>query len=430
MLKERVLPADLFVVVNKTILQDKDRDLLYMLYQPIIGADAVSLYFSFCMYLDKLEVLSQAWNHHHLMTILRLSLETIVVAREKLEAVGLLKTYIKKGEMNEFVYEIYSPLSAYEFFGNPLLSTILYNNVGDKEYERLTSIFSLPKINLKEYEDITCKFQDVFEPEDITNFEQLLLDVRKSHKNKLEIMATINLEHILNAIPEEMLNIRSITSETREFLYRISFVYGFSDNELIHLLQSSLTLKRTIDKEALMINARNYYKFEHFGALPSLALKTQPEYLRKKNITTNLRDKKIYEFETTSPYDYLYSKHVGKRLTDTEIQILSYLLCEMCLNPGVVNVLLDYVLQESGNKLVPTYVETIAGLFSRSKITTVEQAMKLAETEHKKRLEKEKKKSSRKREQVPVWMDKEFEVKEATKEEQEKIKEMISKVIK
>ena len=417
MLKERVLPADLFVVVNKTILQDKDRDLLYMLYQPIIGADAVSLYFSFCMYLDKLEVLSQTWNHHHLMTILRLSLETIGVAREKLEAVGLLKTYIKKGEMNEFVYEIYSPLSAYEFFGNPLLSTILYNNVGDKEYERLTSVFSLPKINLKEYEDIT-------------NFEQLLLDVKKSHKNKLEIMATINLEHILNAIPEEMLNIRSITNETREFLYRISFVYGFSDNEMIHLLQSSLTLKRTVDKEALMRNARNYYKFEHFGALPSLALKTQPEYLRKKNMTTNLRDKKIYEFETTSPYDYLYSKHVGKRLTDTEIQILSYLLCEMCLNPGVVNVLLDYVLQESDNKLVPTYVETVAGLFSRNKITTVEQAMQLAETEHKKRLEKEKKKPSRKREQVPVWIDKEFEVKEATKEEQEKIKEMISKVIK
>ncbi len=430
MLKERVLPADLFTVVNKTILQDKDRDLLYMLYQPIIGADAVSLYFSLCMYLDKLEVISNDWNHHHLMTTLRMSLETIVVAREKLEAVGLLKTYVKKGTINEFVYEIYSPLSASEFFGNPLLSTILYNNVGDKEYERLTSIFILPKINLKEYEDITCKFQDVFEPEDITNFEQLLLDLRQSHKNKLEIMATIDLEHILTTIPEEMLNIRSITNETREFLYRISFVYGFSDNEMIHLLQSSLTVKRTIDKEKFMSNARNYYKFEHFGELPSLALKTQPEYLRKKNRTTNMRDKKIYEFETTPPYEYLYSKHTGTRLTDAEIQMLSYLLCEMCLNPGVVNVLLDYVLQESENKLVPTYVESVAGLFSRNKITTVEQAMELAEKEHKKRLEMKKKKTPNKQEQVPVWIDKEFEVKEASKEEQEKMKEMISRVIK
>ncbi len=430
MLKERVLPADLFTVVNKTILQDKDRDLLYMLYQPIIGADAVSLYFSFCMYLDKLEVLSEEWNHHHLMTTLRLPLETIIVAREKLEAVGLLKTYVKKDAINAFVYEIYSPLSAYEFFGNPLLSTILYNNVGDKEYERLLSVFSLPKINLKEYEDITCKFQDVFEPEDITNFEQLLLDLRQSHKNKLEIMATIDLEHILSTIPEELLHIRSITKETREFLYHLSFVYGFSDNEMIDLLQASLTMKRTIDKEALMVNARNYYKFEHFGELPSLALKTQPEYLRKKSMTTNLRDKKIYEFETTTPYDYLYSKHIGTRLTDTEIQILSYLLCEMCLNPGVVNVLLDYVLQESNNKLVPSYVQDVAGLFSRKRVTTVEQAMELAETEHQKRLEREKKKVSRKKEPVPVWINKEFEVKEASKEEQEKMKEMISRVIK
>ncbi len=430
MLKCVVLPADRFTVINKTVLQDKDRDLLYMLYQPIVGADAISLYFSLCMYLDKLELLSTDWTHHHLMTTLRESLETIGIAREKLEAIGLLKTYIKRGSINEFVYELYSPLSAHEFFSNPLLSTILYNNVGEKEYERLTAVFRVPKMNLTEYEDITCKFQDIFEVEPLTNFEQLLTDLKHTHKNKLEIMATIDLEHILSSIPEEMFNLRSMTSETREFLYRISFVYGFSDDEMIELLKESLTMKRTIDKEMFMESAKNYYKFEHFGVLPSLALKTQPESLRKKNKMTNLRDKKIYEFETTSPYDYLYSRHIGTRLTDSEIQILSYLLCEMNLNPGVVNVLLDYVLQESGNKLVPVYVESVAGLFSRNKITTVEEAMKLAESEHKKRLEGKNKRVVKKKEQVPSWVSEEIGVSETTSEEQQKMQEMISRVMK
>lgn len=430
MLKERVLPADLFTVVNKTVIHEKDRNLLIMLYQPIIGSDAIGLYFSLCTYLDKLEIISDVWTHHHLMTSLRISLEDIVSAREKLEAIGLLKTYVKKANMNQFVYELYSPLSAQEFFNNPLLSTVLYNNVGETEYQKLITYFELPKIPLEAYDDITCKFQDVFEMEDMTNFEQLLQDLKHTTKNKIEIMATIDLEHILSMIPEEMLNVRSITLETKEFLYRISFVYGFSDEEMTELLKSSLTVTRTIDKDKLKENARNYYKFEHLGNLPSLALKTQPEYLRKKNITTSLRDKKIYEFETTNPYEYLYSRHTGTRLTSQEIAILEYLLVEMNLNPGVVNVILDYVLTESDNKLVPTYVESVAGLFSRSKVKTVEEAMALAEKEHKKRVQVTTKKPQKKIEKKPEWIDKKIEAKEATKEEQQQMQDWISKVIK
>lgn len=431
MLKERVLPADLFTVINKTILRDSDRNILMMLYQPIIGSESISLYFSLCSYLDKLEIMSETWTHHHLMTNLRMRLDMITSARERLEAVGLLKTFVKKGEMNQFVYELYSPLSAKEFFDNPLLSTVLYNNIGASEYEKVVDFFRLPKINLEQYEDITCKFQDIFEVEDITNFEQVLDDLKHTTKNRLEIMSSIDLERIIESIPEEILNIRSITLEMKDFLYRLSFVYGFNTEEMTELLKSSCTVKRTIDKEKLKENARNYYKFEHFGHLPSLALKTQPEYLRKKNVTTNLRDKKIYEFETTSPYDYLYSKHTGSRITSQETSILEYLLVEMNLNPGVVNVILDYILTESNNKLVPSYVESVAGLFSRNNIVTVEDAMALAEKEHKNRMKKqEKKKETRKLEEKPKWLDQTFEKKEASIEEQQQMKDWISKVVK
>jgi len=64
MLKEKVLPADTFIVVNKTILNEYDRKLLIMLYQPIIGYKAISLYFSLWMYLDKIEVMSNEFTHH------------------------------------------------------------------------------------------------------------------------------------------------------------------------------------------------------------------------------------------------------------------------------------------------------------------------------------------------------------------------------
>lgn len=429
MIKERVLPADMFTVVNKTIINDTDSKILFMLYQPIIGSDAVSLYLTLVSYLDKLELISEVWSHHHLMTSLKLRLDNIIEAREKLEAVGLVKTFIKSGEVNQFVYEIYSPLSPREFFDNPLLDTILYNEIGEIEYSKVKEYYSLPIINLSDYEDITCRFQDVFSIMDMTDFEASLNDLKNTTKNKISLMSSINLDNVLSIIPDEILNPRSITLDIKDFLYRMDFVYGFNEDEMTELIKSSCNLKRVIDKEKFKDNAKNYYKFEHFGNLPSLALKTQPEYLRKKNLSNNLRDKKIYEYETTSPYDYLYSKHTGTRITSSETAILQYLLVEMNLNPGVVNVILDYVLQESKNKLVPTYVESVAGLFSRNNIKTVEEAMALAKEEHDNRKKRESKKQVKK-EIKPEWIDKDFEVNEASNEEILKMKDMISKVVK
>ena len=114
MIKEKVLPADTYVVVNKTILNDEDRKLIIMLYQPIIGYKSINLYFTLWSDLDKREIMSIDYTHHHLMTNMQLNLSEIIEAREKLEAIGLLKTYIKKENINHFVYEIYSPISAYD----------------------------------------------------------------------------------------------------------------------------------------------------------------------------------------------------------------------------------------------------------------------------------------------------------------------------
>ena len=157
-----ILPADTYVVINKTVIDDSDRKLVSMLYQPIIGYSAVSLYFTLLDDLDKSEVMSGDLSHHHLMSLMQLKLDDIVMAREKLEACGLLKTYYKEGSVNQYVYLIYSPMSAHEFFNHPILNVVLYNNLGKQEYDRIVNYFKLPRINLKDYEDITSSFDEVF----------------------------------------------------------------------------------------------------------------------------------------------------------------------------------------------------------------------------------------------------------------------------
>ena len=87
-----ILPADSYIVINKTTITDADRKLISMIYQPIIGYTAVSLYNTLIDDLDKLELMSEELTHHHLMSTMQLKLEDIIIAREKLEGIGLIKT--------------------------------------------------------------------------------------------------------------------------------------------------------------------------------------------------------------------------------------------------------------------------------------------------------------------------------------------------
>ena len=138
MRKISLLPADSYTVINKTLLTDLDKKNLINLYEPIVGCLAISLYLTLWSDLDKTETISKDFTHHHLMTFLKAKLDYIKEARESLEAVGLIKTYIKQDkDINHYIYELYSPISAYDFFNHPVLNVVLYNNIGENEYKTL-----------------------------------------------------------------------------------------------------------------------------------------------------------------------------------------------------------------------------------------------------------------------------------------------------
>ena len=72
-----LLPADNYVVVNKTILTDNDKVNLINLYEPIIGPLPISLYLTLWSDLDRTLTVSTSYNHHHLMTFLKSGLKEI-----------------------------------------------------------------------------------------------------------------------------------------------------------------------------------------------------------------------------------------------------------------------------------------------------------------------------------------------------------------
>ena len=98
------------------------------------------------------------------------------------------------------------------------------------------------------------------------------------------------------------------------------------------------------------------------------------------------------------------------------------------MKPGVVNVLISYVLKVNNQKFNKNYVDAIASQWSRLNIETVEEAMKIAEKEHnkiKKLVEKNKTttktNTDKKIENLPEWFGVELEKGQISKEQQEEL---------
>ena len=401
-MKESILPVDNFVVINKTIINDNFRDLVVMLYQPIIGFPSVSVYFTLWSYLKKSTLMSKEYSHYNLLSNMKINIIELNEAREKLEAIGLIKTYFKHDKVNQYIYELYSPLEAVEFFNNPILSTLLYTNLGPENYNDTLSYFEMPNIPFKGYQNITSRLSDVFE---IGSLNGTIYDnLRKTSTGPILLTPKINIGITLELIPDEVLNKKNITASIKDLITNLSFVYDFNDEELKNIILESIDNKKNIDLNLLKENARKYYEFEHQGKLPNLIYKNQPEYLRKESTGTSKRDKMIYQFEVTSPYDFISSKYKDSKPTTADLKIIEYLLTDLKLTPAVVNVLVDYVLKINNNKLTRSYVETIAGQWKRENIKTAKEAMELAEKEHKKKAKKENPTKTIKS-KVPTWVD-------------------------
>ena len=412
------LPADKYKVINKTILSENDKKNLISFYMPIIGCTAVSLYLTLWQDLNYKEEDSNILIHHHLMTLLKESKEVIYQARQSLEAVGLLKTYVKCENVKTFIYELYSPLLPNEFFNHPILNIVLYNNIGSEEYDNLIKLYQKKKYDYSSYIDVTKKMDEVYKSENYN----VKNDIKDRSINNITLNSKINYEQISTSIPKNVMSDKALNKKSRELIDNLSFVYNFDTLKMIELIRGSLNEFGMIDKNALRLNARKSYNLSS-NSLPTLIYRTQPEYLKKASGDNSLHAQIVSMFESISPYDFLKYKNKGAIPTNKDLKLVESLLVDLELTPAVVNVLLDYCLRKNNNKLTNAYVETIAGQWKRADLKTAEEAMKFAEHEHKKLNKKipvESKKISE-----PAWFNKKIETKDVSDQEQKELEELL-----
>lgn len=424
MKKYILLPADSYVVINKTILHDEDRKIITSLYLPVIGMDAVMLYFLLWSDLDSSSIVSSDFTHQKIVSNLRMTINEVEDARSKLEAIGLIKTLVKEGNVNNYIYELYSPVSATEFLSHPILSIVLYSNIGKKEYDNLIKTFKMPRFNTSGYTDITKNFNDVFESTCMTSYDLSLEDIRKYNKLKLNINSNFDFNFLISSMPKNLDTSKMFSKDIKELIINLSFIYDIDAIKMANIVKVSLNDNGTINRESLRKNSRNFYQFSNGGLLPTIIDNNQPEYLRKPIGDTSRRAKMIYTFETISPRELLINKNNGNEPTRRDLKLIEDLLVDYKLKPGVVNVLLDYAINVNNKKLTRGFVETIAGEWQRKGIETVEDAMNNCEKVHKKS-SKRNYKDDNVNMKTPDWFDKEINKSNVSDGEENQLEELL-----
>ncbi|WP_027410197.1 replication initiation and membrane attachment family protein [Anoxybacteroides tepidamans] len=437
---KELIPVDRYIVRSSGILHDFDRKVVTLLYQPLIGSRAFSLYMTLWGELDQ-QFCGEETTHHSLMSIMQCSLKDIYEERLKLEGIGLVKTYVDRTKDPKlFIYELQPPLTPERFFTDGVLNIFLYNRVGRNKFQKLKQFFSIPSIDKKQFYPVTRSFNDIFYS---VHPEQMIAVMNDEAKSDLwlsdgreyigrrpetyELQDEIfDFDLFFAGLSKQMVPKRAITAKVREAIKKLSFLYGIDPLEMQKLVLDVIDPTEQIDVEALRKAARDWYQFERGEELPSLSTRVQP--LSQRTMTNTEpkteEEKLIRYFETISPRQLLSDISGGAEPLASDLKLIEEVMFQQKLPPGVVNVLIHYVMLRTDMKLSKAYVEKIAGHWARKKVRTVKEAMELAKKEAEKYQswanEKGKKTTKKvvRKEMLPEWLNMDYSQKETEPNEQ------------
>lgn len=392
-----VLPADPYTVLAAGYLHNFHRQVLTMLYQPIIGSQALSLYMTLWSECEQSDLNPNNLTHHSLMLGMRTNLKTIYEQRLLLEGIGLLKVYEGSEEgTKKLLYELQSPLDPHSFFEDPILNIFLFKTIGKTQYQRTKNFFSRQAFSKDGYRDISSSFDSVFQTVTMEQLHEIQKNNEIAHSDTLNTrllkeqqplkisvkMEEFDYDLFLDGLSDSFVPKRSFTAEVKETILKLAFLYGINPIQMKTIVMRALNDENKINTESLRLEAREWYQFQHHEALPTIVEKVQPiQHRELKNEPTTQEEKLIQCFETISPRQYLKEISGGAEPSEADLKIIEEIMIDQKLLPGVANVLIDYVMIRLDKKLSKNYVIKIASHWARKGVTTVKQAMDLARKE-------------------------------------------------
>lgn len=370
-------PADSFQISLPQSLSNNERQMLTLLYQPLLGAVPVSLYLTLWA---EGEQNAEEMTHYYLMEVLSMSIKQILEARIALEAIGLLKTFRRADESSrQFIYQIIPPLDANSFFNDPLLSMFLFSKIGEIPYRKLRKRFA-KQVSFTGFEDVSRSFVDVFKPvhKNVPADGESLQEVPK--REIPFYYDQFNFQLLKDGLSEQFVPSSIWTVEVKDIISKLAFLYGYTPIDMQKIVLRALDENNQLSVEQLKKIASEHYKYTVSTDPPKLS-KTYETVDKQEVLKQTRESERLHLLDTMSPIQYLRDMNEGIEPVPSSVQLVEDLILKYKMPFGVVNVLLEYTLLKTDMKLPRKYVERIADHWMRKNLKSAKEAMELARKE-------------------------------------------------
>lgn len=411
----------LFDLYSIQMITSEEIQILTLLYQPIIGPQAVSLYMTLNTLASRKR--ETPLTHHIVLQLLNISIEEFEQLRHKLEAVGLVQVYLTEEQQN-LTYVLKKPMQAKSFFRDGIINVFLNLKVGNTDYQSLKQFF-VEDVTIPKGQNVSKPFNEIFDTTVLLRNTQSLqaspLPTSIVKPEGVELETAFNQELLFTLIKQFGLDEQILSDKLLDQINKIAFLYKLDEHELARLIFDALDSDGFVNLDVFRKQAKQYFQFLNKGKpIEVIEVPTTAQDVASNQPTSESlsKEKQLLIVLSQHPLDFLKFKQHQKEPVPADRQLVEWLVVDQQMPSGVVNVLIDYVLNISDGRLPKQLVEKIAGEWQRKEIDNTEKAIAQVKStlKAKQKRESEKtmpaaikssyQKNSRvvRQEQVPDWL--------------------------
>lgn len=356
-------------IYSSFTLSSDDVSTISLLYAPLIGSEATSLYFGLQSLLERNNLKSEEYLHQELFDIYSLTEKSFLKARYQLEGIGLLTTYSNEEKLT---YVICPPLSAKNFIKDATLGLYLYSKIGKSLFDKIYNHFKIEKIDKSKFTNLTKSFEDIYTSqvnEDI-GFSRFQYILGRKPINNIKINnRKFDFEKFTKEINLDFLEM-GVTKQFTEQINNLAYVYAFDETQMANLYNESINRSGLFDYRLLKKKANNLYSYLHHMDAPKLLIKEEE----------NIESVSLIEYLENTPVASIL-ENMMPDFPPKYLNNVQEIYANIDLPRGVLNCMIVKVLKEKSGELPNlAYFKKMSETWISNNIFTTSDAIKYSTT--------------------------------------------------
>lgn len=381
-------PKQPFFVLNKIDLFPTDEEILIKLYQPLVGATAISLFQTIIQNFNPYSIISDAEGIYSLQEQLDCGLKDLFTALHKLEAVGLIQTYLVENKISQVIcFKVRQVPPASDYFADSLLVSLLKQKVGESRFHSLSKYFAqkarLTQKKVENARDVSANFIEVFslpENEAISPSADVLQAKADNSEIKpveaAEVNQCDNIDWQYMKDQYARYNIPSIQiDKNKSGIRAIIQTYGLTEQDFISESLPSLRGQNELNLRQIERLLADSYRSSHTRKQINRQVE-QDSSVKLQSIFSE-KEKKLYRMANQSaPVEFLYQlkSEKGGFVSPGEKRVLNVLKRQYGLPSDLINVLI-YACLSYDSMVSSNLAYRIANDWLQHKVVTSSQAI-------------------------------------------------------